>query len=281
MSDGAQEMVKILDSSEPEGLQLMQACYRNQRFSKHSHDGYGFGVIERGTLCFRYLGADHSAPAGMINLVCSGECHDGHGQTPEGWSYRMFYIAPELMADIVGGEEKKTGGLPFFRTGVIENRELAAHLVDGHQYILENPTENLAIEEFVFGFIISLVRAYGNEKLYLPRHLHGSPRIKRVIEKLEDEFQENHRLETLSAIAGISKYHFIRVFTKNTGLTPHKYLNQIRIKRSEQMLRGGLDLSEVAYRTGFSDQSHFTRMFKSIRGISPGAFRNFIQDVHD
>ena len=120
MSDGTQEKVNILDSSELEGLQLMQACYQNQRFSRHSREGYGFGVIERGTLCFRYLGVDHSAPRGMINLVCPGECHDGHGQTEEGWSYRMLYIAPELMAATVGVDGEKGRGLPFFSTGVIE-----------------------------------------------------------------------------------------------------------------------------------------------------------------
>ncbi|MGI9537018.1 MAG: helix-turn-helix domain-containing protein [Desulfocapsaceae bacterium] len=280
-TDNLQEKVIILDASVPEGLQLMRACYRNQRFSRHSHEGYGFGVVERGTLCFRYLGVDHSAPKGMINLVCPGECHDGHGKTAEGWSYRMFYIAPELMTSLVGGDEKKSSSLPFFRAGVIDNKELATQLVQSHRYIIEHPTENLAIEEFISCFITSLVRAYGDEKLQRPRPLIGAQQIKIVVEKLEDEFRENHRLETLSAIAGISKYHFIRVFRENTGLTPHKYLNQTRIKRSEQMLREGLDLSEVAYQTGFSDQSHFSRMFKSIKGISPGAFRNFVQDDHN
>ena len=279
MVSAVREQVKILDVSDIGGLQLLQASYRSQRFNRHSHDGYGFGVVERGTLCFRYLGADSSAPTGMINLVCPGECHDGYGKTREGWSYRMFYIAPELVAAIIGDGRNKSDTLPFFRTGVIEDDALAAQFVLAHRYITEKPNDNLAIEDLVSGFICSMVNAYGDEKLRLPKLLSASTQIQRVVDKLEDEFQVNHRLEDLSSLAGISKYHLIRVFANETGLTPHKYLNQVRIQRSEQLLRQGVDLAETAYRTGFADQSHFTRTFRSIKGIAPGAFRNFVQDV--
>ena len=151
----------------------------------------------------------------------------------------------------------------------------------GHQSIIDTPADNLAIEEIVSGLVTRLVQVYAEEKPLLPRALHSSLQIKHAIDKLEDEFRQNHCLESLAGLAGISKYHFIRVFRNHTRLTPHKYLNQVRIQSSEQMLRKGLDLSEIAFCTGFSNQSHFTRTFKSIKGVSPGYFRNFVQDVHN
>ena len=275
------EKVTILDTSEVEGMQLMRASYRNQNFRRHSHDGYGFGVVVRGTLGFRYLGVDHYALPGTINLVCPGECHDGHGVTEDGWSYRMFYISPGLMGAIIGDGVEKQNALPFFRTGVIEDQDLARQLLRSHQYIMESSGDNLGIEESIFALIIGLVRSHADEKLILPGVSRGARRIQRVVEKLEDEYNLNHRLETLASLAGYSKYHFLRVFRKHTGLTPRNYLHQIRTRRSEQMIRDGLDLSDIAYCTGFSDQSHFTRTFKSINGVTPGIYRNFVQDVHN
>ena len=281
MNHRLQDKVSVLDASRVEGMQLMRAHYRNQSFRRHSHDGYGFGVVERGTLGFRYLGVEHCAFPGMINLVCPGECHDGHGVTEEGWSYRMFYISPELMRAIIGVDGDTHTELPFFRTGVLEDRDLAAQLVLSHRYIMENPTDDLGIEESITDLIIGLVRTHAEEKLRVSAESGGNIRIQRVIDKLEDEYSRNHRLEELAALAGISKYHFLRVFKKQTGLTPKTYLNQVRTRRSEQMIRAGIDLSDIAYRSGFSDQSHFTRTFKSINGVTPGLYRNFVQDVHN
>lgn len=279
MNKDRQEKVTILDNCEVEGMKLMRASYRNQTFRRHSHDGYGFGIVARGTLCFRYLGVDHYAPPGMINLVCPGECHDGHGLNEEGWSYRMFYITPELMMAIIGDCFEKHTALPFFRTGVIEDGALARQLMRSHRYIMENAGDNLGIEESISDLIAGLVRTHAEEKIIFPGVSSGATRIQRVIEKLEDEYNLNHRLEHLALLAGYSKYHFLRVFKKHTGLTPHNYLNQIRTRRSEQMIRAGLELSDIAFCAGFSDQSHFTRTFKSIIGVPPGLYRNFVQDV--
>ena len=192
----------------------------------------------------------------------------------------MFYLSPKLMTAIIGDGVDKHTTLPFFRTGVIEDRNLVTQLLRSHRYIMDSSADNLGMEESISGLIIGLVNTHAEEKLHLPRESIGPTRIQRVIEKLEDEYNLNHRLENLASLAGLSKYHFLRVFSNHTGLTPHSYLNQIRTRRSEKMIRAGLELSEIAYCTGFSDQSHFTRMFKSINGVTPGLYRNFVQDVH-
>lgn len=61
---------------------------------------------------------------------------------------------------------------------------------------------------------------------------------------------------------------------------PHKCLNQVRIQRSERTLKIGIDLSEIAYRESFPDQSHVTRMLESIKEVTPGAYRNFGYGFH-
>jgi AraC-like DNA-binding protein len=78
----------------------------------------------------------------------------------------------------------------------------------------------------------------------------------------------------LAGIAGLSVFHFAREFKQSTGVTPHEYLVQRRVKRAQNMLaRTDFSLSDVALASGFSDQSHLTRHFRRMLGTTPREFR--------
>ncbi len=64
----------------------------------------------------------------------------------------------------------------------------------------------------------------------------------------------------------------MRVFRQETGLPPHTYLIQLRINQAKAHLQAGETIAEVAAATGFSDQSHLTRRFKRIVGVTPGQY---------
>jgi AraC-like DNA-binding protein len=98
--------------------------------------------------------------------------------------------------------------------------------------------------------------------------------MRRVREYVEIHLGESIDLTALAAIAGLSLYHFARAFKQSAGVTPHHYLVQRRIGRAQAMLaRTELSLSEIAFATGFSDQSHLARHFRQILGMTPGQFR--------
>jgi len=98
--------------------------------------------------------------------------------------------------------------------------------------------------------------------------------MRRVREFVETHLSENIDLAALAAIAGLSLYHFARAFKQSAGVTPHHYLVQRRVERAQEMLaRTSLSLSEIAFATGFSDQSHFARHFRQMLGVTPGQFR--------
>lgn len=97
---------------------------------------------------------------------------------------------------------------------------------------------------------------------------------RRVREHVEAHMSENIDLAALAAIAGLSVYHFARAFKHSTGVTPHQYLVSRRIERAKEMLaRTEAPLAEIALATGFSDQSHLSRHFRQILGITPSHFR--------
>jgi transcriptional regulator GlxA family with amidase domain len=79
-------------------------------------------------------------------------------------------------------------------------------------------------------------------------------------------------LDELAAEAGLSRFHFLRVFSKATGQTPHAFLINQRVNRAQALLRAGERAAEVAVACGFADQPHLTRVFRRIVGVTPGQY---------
>ena len=79
-------------------------------------------------------------------------------------------------------------------------------------------------------------------------------------------------LAQLAEIAQLSPFHLLRSFRNQVALPPHAYQIQVRILRAKQMLRAGMPCIETAFAVGFADQSHFTKHFKRIVGVTPGLY---------
>jgi AraC-like DNA-binding protein len=81
-------------------------------------------------------------------------------------------------------------------------------------------------------------------------------------------------LSQLAEECGLSTRHFARAFRQSTGVPPHRWLLARRVERAKDLLHdAALSLAEVALACGFADQSHFTRIFTSVAGLSPGVWR--------
>ena len=98
--------------------------------------------------------------------------------------------------------------------------------------------------------------------------------MRRVREYLDVHLGESIDLSMLAGVAGLSVHHFARQFKQSIGVTPHHYLTQKRVERAQEMLaQTELSLSEIAYATGFADQSHLARHFRHMLGTTPSEFR--------
>lgn len=97
--------------------------------------------------------------------------------------------------------------------------------------------------------------------------------IRRIIEHLGRTTHDFPDLTSLAKQTGLSRFHFIRVFKTETGMTPARYVEQCRIEQAKSLIEAAeMSLSDIADRLGFSDQSHLTRRFKAIVGKTPAAY---------
>jgi AraC-like DNA-binding protein len=97
--------------------------------------------------------------------------------------------------------------------------------------------------------------------------------LRRVGAYIDAHIGERISLDELAHQAGVSRFHFARQFRLSTGESPMGYLRRVRIERSKSILQTrDSTIAEVAARLGFSDQSHFTRIFGRLVGVSPGSF---------
>ena len=88
-------------------------------------------------------------------------------------------------------------------------------------------------------------------------------RIKDVINYMHEIYSMDCTIRQLAKIAGLSCYHFIRIFKSNTGKTPYEYLTDIRVEKAKQMLTDKrYTITDVCMECGFNNPSHFTRLFK-------------------
>jgi AraC family transcriptional regulator len=96
----------------------------------------------------------------------------------------------------------------------------------------------------------------------------------RLREYIDSRLTENIGLEAIVEMAGLSVFHFVRVFRQSLGMPPDRYLLHRRIERAENPLQEtDLPLSEIAFSSGFPDQCHFSRHFRRLTGMTPGTAR--------
>jgi AraC-like DNA-binding protein len=98
--------------------------------------------------------------------------------------------------------------------------------------------------------------------------------LRRARDHLDRHYTEPHDLAGLAAIAGMSKYHFQRLFKATYGLTPAAYLSQRRVERAQDLLRAtNLTVTEVCHAVGFSSLGSFSARFRELVGETPSAFQ--------
>jgi AraC-like DNA-binding protein len=95
-----------------------------------------------------------------------------------------------------------------------------------------------------------------------------------VLAHIDAHLGEPLPLRGLAAITGLSVWRFATVFRERIGVAPHRYVSQQRVRRAQTLLRQGASLAYAASESGFCDQSHLSRRFKRLCGMTPGQYQS-------
>jgi AraC-like DNA-binding protein len=256
-----------------DGLELLHATYVTQNFARHMHECYAFGVIEQGVQVYYYRGATYTAAPGHIVNCLPGEVHTGHAATDAGWTYRMFYPSTDILQKIASDVAGRPRRIPFFWQTVIQDVDLAAQLYRLHKALENTALPLLAQQSRLLVALAHLITRYADDPPPVSGIGAEHDPVRRVREFIDDQYQANISLDELAAIAHLSPFYLVRVFTKEVGLPPHAYLIQARIMRACRLLQAGVPVTQAAIDVGFVDQSHLHRHFKRIMGMTPGTYQ--------
>jgi AraC-like DNA-binding protein len=252
-------------------VEAMRAHFVRHVYDRHSHDAYLFGVTEQGVQAFRCRGSTRASAAGMIMAFNPDDPHDGHAAARGGFTYAMLHLGTDLVADVLADAQGRRAGLPLFTEPVVDDRPLAGRLRRLNALLLDGATR-LEAQELVMGVVLAMVGRHASQPVAAPVPWGGGA-LSRVRDLLHDGFADDLGADDLARAVGLSRFQLYRQFRERYGVAPSAYLRQVRLREARRRLAAGAAIAEVAFATGFADQSHLTRWFRRTYGITPRVYQ--------
>jgi AraC-like DNA-binding protein len=254
------------------GVDLLRATFVTHRYSRHAHETFTLGLIEAGVEEFEYGGSLLRAGRGAVALLNPEVVHTGQAGAPEGWAYRVLYPT----VDVVTGVAAELGwrATPFFPETVVYDECSARRLLAAH--VAAEHGDRLASSSLLRTGLAGLLMAHArpHPRACPPAAVRRAGNaVAASRDLLAQRLIDPPSLDDLAQITGMSPFALLRAFRSETGLPPHAYLNQLRVRLARRLLDDGLAPATVAAEAGFADQAHLTRHFKRAVGVPPGAYQ--------
>ncbi|BAZ17805.1 AraC family transcriptional regulator [Calothrix sp. NIES-4071] len=253
-----------------DNLELFRAKAIHHSYARHSHPTYSIGVIESGIGGNYYRGATHVAEPYSIIFMNPDETHTGYCVDNLPLTYRMLYPSTEVLQNRINDLGTK---IPYFPETVVHDKNLARKIQNIH-CILETSQNALELESLFIEVLSLAIARHADIKVNFTQIKLELAVVGLIKDYLHDNYNSNVSLEQLVELTNLNRFYLIRLFRNAVGLPPYAYLTQIRVERAKQLLREGKSIADVAFTVGMSDQSHLSRHFKRIVGISPGLYRS-------
>jgi len=266
----AVENVQYWRAPDLDGLETCQVRKSRHAFPRHSHEGiYAIGLMKEGrSYCLGPEKGNSLVAPGEIALINPGQIHSGVPPRDIHITYHMLYVKTGWMKQAANEMNERNDALPEFKAMVIRNPKLSA-LIGRACDLIARDGGRLKRETAAMEALTRLLSEYGGVRRTRFRQSNEKRSIRQAKEFLSENLDQKISLENAARAVGLSRYHFLRVFKKETGLPPHVFRTQRRIDLARTLLRQGSPIAQVALEVGFSDQSHFTHKFKQFTGATP------------
>ena len=231
------------------------------------HQGFDLAYVRKGSFGYRARGAVSELVAGAVLVGHPGDefvCTHEHVVGDECLS---FQLAPALV-DALGADARRwrSGMLPPLAELMVLG-ELAESVAAG--------ASDLGLDEAVMAFAAKFVEIV--EGRAAQRRTPNARDRRRAVEAalwIDERSTDDVDLDRVARAAGLSAFHFLRLFANVLGVTPHQYLVRSRLRHAARLLADADHaITDIAYDVGFGDLSNFVRTFHRAAGVSPRAFR--------
>ena len=210
---------------------------------------------------------------GQASIIPGGLKSRWRGQIPDAITFRF---TPDLLTE--AATEARKAGAPTveIRNGFRLIDPAIAHFAALFNIELSrepHPTQALVAESIALALVLHLLRGYTDATGVEPRSAAtAASAIQRSVAYIKDHPGRSVSLDELAQAAGLSRFHFSRMFKASLGVTPSVYVERARMERAKALILSGFALAEIAQEVGFADQSHFTRRFRIHVGCTPGSY---------
>lgn len=255
-----------------EDILLSKATFNNYGFDKHIHEEYAIGVVSKGVMKGFFDGKNRNINNTFIMTYNPDTTHSNWSYNKGIYTQSSIYIKPSFFYEIL--KENFDSNEVYFNSSLFENKILACEFM---MFMFDYEHNNLSSIEYecrlleILNKILLAHCSFKNKILITKEDII----ITRAKEFMEDCIDLEISLDDIVNELNISKFHFARLFKKQTHFSPYSYLMIKRLEKAKQMLQKGYNITDVTYNCGFSDQSHLSRRFKKYLGFTPKTYQNF------
>lgn len=233
-------------------------------FPRHYHDEFVIGVNVIGGEAIWLDGQNFEADLEDITLYNPGEIQSANPLI-DNWKFISIYISDKFIKQIFGDDYNIR-----FTKSILRSNLLAKNFRYSALQCLSGEYSNEEIEEYIIILCNGLLRSTAS--LILPEYSENVI-VHTITEKLLSNLTSPPSIAELASEFSMTPVQMIRTFKKSKGLAPFQWLTNHRLNLAKKALTKNSSIVTVSYDFGFSDQAHFTRRFKTMFGLPPGAYK--------
>jgi AraC-like DNA-binding protein len=253
------------------GVDLLKARYIRHTFTRHAHDAYVVAAVTAGVEGIGLPGGPERAGPGGVVLINPETPHSAYAGAADGWTYRVLYPAPAVVAS-VAAETTSLRGTPAFGTTVLDDPATARMISEVHR--AAEGDNALAADTLLRLVLARMLARHGTSPAADGNAPGAGPdAAARARDLLAASLTRPPSLERLAADTDTSPFALLRAFKRSYGLPPHAWLTGERVRAARRLLDSGVAPADTAAAVGFTDQSHLNRHFSRIVGVPPGAYQ--------
>ncbi len=252
-------------------VEYLAGHYRDFAYAPHSHDRYMLGLITAGAIEIAEPGRRVCAERGQIVLYNVDTVHWGKAADTTGWSILATYVTPERINEAARDIGLVRRGSIGFRAIADTDRRLGARI-----QALHTPgtlADELARDAVLHEVFATALPRHASLPVPKPRPPSEHRATTLAAELLDAACADGISLAALAEACGLSRHWLLKAFKARYGMPPHAYLTDRRVRQATRLLREGRPPAMVALDCGFADQSHLTRTFKRLTGLTPSRFQ--------